>query len=77
MTEDELPLAEDINWMHMAQRLDRAVAATMPAAAERSGRLASDGPRSMENYGQADAAALSRLYERDARRYDSRFELPL
>lgn len=75
----ELQLPESANWMRMAARLERAVRGTqtMPQTAQRSERLASDGPRSMEPYGQADAAALSRLYERDARRYDSRFELPL
>ena len=75
----EIGMPESTNWLRMAARLERAVrgAQTMPQAAQRSERLASDGPRSMEPYGQADAAALSRLYERDARRYDSRFELPL
>lgn len=39
--------------------------------------LAADGPQSMSRCGAAEAAALSRLYERDARRYDGGFEFPL
>lgn len=39
--------------------------------------LAADGPQSMSQCGAAEAAALSRLYERDARRYDGGFEFPL
>ncbi len=69
--------APDVNWRRMERRLQRAVTAAQPAPAPYSAHLPSEGPRSMEPYGQADAAALSRLYERDARRYDGCFELPL
>lgn len=74
--EEELTASQRVNWLRMEQRVNRA-AASLPVAVQRSERLASEGPRSLVPYGQADAAALSRLYERDARRYDSRFELPL
>ena len=62
------------NWLRMEQRVRRAVAVPAMPPVQRTERLASEGPRSMEPYGQADAAALSRLYERDARRYDGGFE---
>ena len=74
--EEEMPASQRANWLRMEQRISRAAAA-LPMTVQRSERLASEGPRSLTPYGQADAAALSRLYERDARRYDSRFELPL
>lgn len=59
----------------MERRLRRAAAA--PAPLPRAQTLAADGPQSMSQCGAAEAAALSRLYERDARRYDGGFEFPL
>lgn len=65
------------NWQRMEQRLRRATVHIGAGAASTGARLASEGPLSMEGCGWAEAAALSRLYERDARRYDGCFELPL
>lgn len=65
------------NWQRMEQRLRRATVHIGAGAANAGARLASEGPLSMEGCGSAEAAALSRLYERDARRYDGCFELPL
>lgn len=72
----ELPQAQtQAVLVQMERRLRRAAAATAPLP--RAQTLAADGPQSMSQCGAAEAAALSRLYERDARRYDGGFEFPL
>lgn len=72
----ELPQAQTQAVLaQMERRLRRAAAA--PAPLPRAQTLAADGPQSMSQCGAAEAAALSRLYERDARRYDGGFEFPL
>lgn len=60
-----------------AAALDRRLQRSLLPAAPAAQSLPAAGPREMRRGGEADAAALSRLYERDARRYDSCFELPL
>ena len=75
-TADALPQAQTQAVLaQMERRLRRAAAA--PAPPPRAQTLAADGPQSMSQCGAAEAAALSRLYERDARRYDGGFEFPL
>lgn len=75
-TADALPQAQTQAVLaQMERRLRRAAAA--PAPQPRAQTLAADGPQSMSQCGAAEAAALSRLYERDARRYDGGFEFPL
>ena len=75
-TADALPQAQTQAVLaQMERRLRRAAAA--PAPLPRAQTLAADGPQSMSQCGAAEAAALSRLYERDARRYDGGFEFPL
>ena len=60
-----------------AAALDRRLQRSLLPAGPAAQTLPAAGPREMRRGGEADAAALSRLYERDARRYDSCFELPL
>lgn len=75
-TADALPQAQTQAVLaQMERRLRRAAAAPVPQP--RAQTLAADGPQSMSQCGAAEAAALSRLYERDARRYDGGFEFPL
>lgn len=58
----------------MRQRLTRAVQSGGALTAQ---TLPADGARDIAPGGTADAAALSRMFERDARRYDGCFEMPL
>jgi len=58
----------------MQQRLTRAV---QPVGMPTAQTLPADGARDIAPGGTAEAAALSRMFERDARRYDGCFEMPL
>lgn len=73
---DALPQAQTQAVLAQVERRLRRAAA-VPAQLPRAQTLAADGPQSMSRCGAAEAAALSRLYERDARRYDGGFEFPL